>query len=68
MGNMVWSIASSFATALASMEHTEITAVASRSIDRAKEFAERFHVKGIWIHEELVNDPEIDVVYRYASF
>ncbi|MBB2182473.1 Gfo/Idh/MocA family oxidoreductase [Lachnospiraceae bacterium MD1] len=58
------SIASSFATALASMEHTEITAVASRSIDRAKEFAERFHVKKAYgSYEELVNDPEIDVVY-----
>lgn len=57
-------IASTFATALTAMEHTELAAVASRDIDRAKEFAERFRTsKAYGSYEELAKDPEIDVIY-----
>ncbi len=57
-------IAAKFATALNSLDHTELTAVASRDLSRAKEFAGRFHIgKAYGSYEEIVNDPEIDVIY-----
>lgn len=57
-------ISSTFATALTSMEHTKLAAVASRDIVRAEEFAGRFHVdKAYGSYEELAADPEIDVIY-----
>ncbi|HBY71013.1 MAG TPA: dehydrogenase [Lachnospiraceae bacterium] len=57
-------IASTFAAALKSMEHTELAAVASRNLTRAEEFAERFQIKKAYgSYEELAEDPEIDVVY-----
>lgn len=57
-------IAAKFATALNSLDHTELTAVASRDLSRAKEFAGRFHAgKAYGSYEELVKDPEIDVIY-----
>ena len=57
-------ISSKFAKALNSLENTEITAIASRDIARAGDFAERFHVeKAYGSYEEMVRDPEIDVVY-----
>ncbi len=57
-------ISSKFATALNSMDHTEITAVASRDLRKAKEFANGFHIeKAYGSYEELIGDPEIDVVY-----
>lgn len=57
-------IASTFATALTSMENTELAAVASRDIDRAQEFAGRFRTsKAYGSYEELAKDPEIDVIY-----
>ena len=57
-------ISSTFATALNSMGDTEITAVASRDSERAKEFSERFKIKKAYTsYEELAKDPEIDVVY-----
>lgn len=70
MKNIKWgiigtgNIASSFAAALNSMEHTELTAVASRDLNRAKEFAKRFQIKKAYAsYEELTMDPEIDVIY-----
>ncbi len=57
-------IAEKFATALNSLKDTELTAIASRSADKAYEFAERFHVrKAYGSYEELVKDGEIDVIY-----
>ena len=57
-------IAVKFATALNSLTDTELTAIASRSIDKAYEFAERFHVgKAYGSYEELVKDSDIDVIY-----
>lgn len=57
-------IAAKFALALNSLKDTELTAIASRSTDKAYEFAERFHVrKAYGSYEELVKDSEIDVIY-----
>lgn len=57
-------ISSSFAAALNSLQDAQITAVASRSIEKAKEFAERYNIKKAYgSYEELAKDPEIDVVY-----
>ncbi|HWT76842.1 MAG TPA: Gfo/Idh/MocA family oxidoreductase [Mobilitalea sp.] len=57
-------ISSTFATALNSLENVKLMAVASRDINKSKDFAQRFHFeKAYGSYEELVNDPEIDVVY-----
>ena len=57
-------IAVKFATALNSLDHTEITAIASRDMTKALNFADRFHIKKAYgSYEELVDDPEIDVIY-----
>jgi predicted dehydrogenase len=57
-------ISSSFATALNSMEYTEVTAVASRDLERAQKFAERFQIKKAYgSYDEIVKDPELDVIY-----
>ncbi|HKL80588.1 MAG TPA: Gfo/Idh/MocA family oxidoreductase [Mobilitalea sp.] len=57
-------IASTFATAINSLETSKLTAIASRNMDKAKKFAERFHIdKAYGSYEELVQDPEIDVIY-----
>jgi predicted dehydrogenase len=57
-------IASKFATALNTLDHTELTAIASRDLVKAKEFATRFHIKKAYGgYEELIRDPEIDVIY-----
>ena len=57
-------ISSTFATALNSLDHTELVGIASRDLDRATEFANRFHIKNVYgSYEELVKDPEIDVIY-----
>lgn len=57
-------IASKFATALVAMENVELTAIASRNLKKAEEFAQRFQIKKAYgSYEELAKDPEIDVVY-----
>ena len=57
-------ISSTFATALNGMEHTNLAAIASRNIERAEQFAGKFKIdKAYGSYEELVNDPEIDVIY-----
>jgi predicted dehydrogenase len=57
-------IASKFATALNSLDHTELSAIASRDPVKAKEFATRFHIKKAYgSYEELIGDPDIDVIY-----
>ncbi|MBH1940289.1 Gfo/Idh/MocA family oxidoreductase [Mobilitalea sibirica] len=57
-------ISTMFATALSSIENTEMAAVASRDLGRAKDFAEKFKIKKAYgSYEELVKDPDVDVVY-----
>jgi predicted dehydrogenase len=57
-------ISSTMAQALNALEHTELTAIASRNLDKAQAFANKFHVKKSYgSYEELVLDPEIDVIY-----
>ncbi|NLP35201.1 MAG: Gfo/Idh/MocA family oxidoreductase [Clostridiales bacterium] len=57
-------IASTFASALNSLENVELTAIASRNQDRAEEFARKFKIKKAYgSYEELAKDPEVDVVY-----
>lgn len=57
-------ISSKFAKALNSLEHTQITAIASRDIVKARAFADRFSIeKAYGSYEEIVRDPEIDVIY-----
>jgi dihydrodiol dehydrogenase / D-xylose 1-dehydrogenase (NADP) len=57
-------ISSQFATALNSLENTELVAVASRELSKAQQFAEQYQIKKAYgSYEELVQDPDIDVVY-----
>ena len=57
-------ISSRFATALSVLDGTELTAIASRNLDKANAFSEKFHIKKAYgSYEELVKDPEIDVIY-----
>src|SRR5262249_21456926 len=53
--------------ALLKCEHVEVAAIASRDRDRAHEVAGRFGVpKAYGSYEELLADPEIDVIYNPA--
>jgi predicted dehydrogenase len=57
-------IAIDFAKALLTYTEQRILAVGSRSADRAAEFAARFEIERSYgSYEDLVADPEIDVVY-----
>ena len=57
-------IANSFATDFTYSEGGKLIAVASRSIENAIKFAQKFKIKNIYgSYEELYNDPEVDVVY-----
>jgi dihydrodiol dehydrogenase / D-xylose 1-dehydrogenase (NADP) len=57
-------IATAYAEAFSHVEDAVMVAVASRSIDRARAFANTYGFKKFYgSYEELVNDPEIDVVY-----
>ncbi len=57
-------ISKKFATALALLSEAELVAVASRNMETAKEFAEKYNIpKAYASNEELANDPEIDVIY-----
>ena len=57
-------IANDFAECLALLPEAEIGAVASRSIERAEEFAAKHHAKKVYTdYDELAKDPEIDAVY-----
>ncbi|KAM9410640.1 dihydrodiol dehydrogenase, tandem duplicate 1 [Pholidichthys leucotaenia] len=45
-------------------EDHQITVVASRSLERAKDFAKKHNIpKAYGSYEELANDPDIDIVY-----
>ncbi len=57
-------ISATFAKTLKQMEYTELTAAASRNENKAREFADKFGIKKAYgSYEELVKDPEIDVIY-----
>ena len=57
-------IAGKFASDLALIEDAELTAVASRSLDKAKIFGSEFNVSLCYgSYEDLVRNPEIDVCY-----
>ena len=46
-------------------ELAEVTAVASRSLEKAQEFAREFSIPKVYgSYEELVNDPEIEAIYN----
>ncbi len=51
--------------AMSQCEMAEVAAVASRSIETAREFARAFAIpKAYGTYEELINDPEIEVIYN----
>ncbi|GMK44278.1 dehydrogenase [Paenibacillus glycanilyticus] len=57
-------IASQFARDLAFAQDAELSAVGSRSLEKAAEFAGKFGGKRAYgSYEELVNDAEIDIIY-----
>ncbi len=57
-------IAHKFAQDLMTVPDAIITAVASRSLDRAKEFASQYNAPYAYgSYEELLNCPELDIVY-----
>jgi predicted dehydrogenase len=57
-------IANKFATDLAVVENAELVAVASRSQEKANEFADKFNAKKAYSsYDELAKDKEVDAVY-----
>jgi dihydrodiol dehydrogenase / D-xylose 1-dehydrogenase (NADP) len=57
-------ISTKFATALTGMDNTKLVAIASRNKNNAIEFANKFGIeKSYGSYEELVRDPDIDVIY-----
>ncbi len=57
-------IAHKFATDLATIENAELVAVASRSQEKADEFAKKYTAKNAYdSYEKLAKDPEVDAVY-----
>ncbi|NMB97260.1 MAG: Gfo/Idh/MocA family oxidoreductase [Clostridiaceae bacterium] len=57
-------IARKFATGMKVVAGSELLAVGSRSIERAQSFAKEFNIpKTYGSYEEMVKDPELDVVY-----
>jgi predicted dehydrogenase len=57
-------ISKKFADALAILPDADLSAVASRDLDTARKFAEKYNVpKAYGTYEELADDPDIDVIY-----
>jgi len=57
-------IAEKFATALKVVENSELYAVGSRNVETANIFAAKHNIpKAYGSYEELVSDPDVDVVY-----
>jgi len=57
-------IAEKMAISLAPLAEYCVDAIASRSIDKAKDFACRYNInKAYGSYEQLVSDPEIDLIY-----
>ncbi|HFU6520292.1 TPA: Gfo/Idh/MocA family protein [Enterococcus hirae] len=59
LGNIAHEFAEHF-----DQETSELAAVASRTIDKAEAFAQRYHVpKAYGSYQEMLNDQEIDIIY-----
>ena len=56
-------IASKMAKALLFVPQSKLHAAASRSMDKANDFASNYNCKPYGSYEDLINDPEIDIVY-----
>lgn len=57
-------IAAVLADTMVRMPDVELVGIASRSLEKAQEFAERFSIKKAYgTYEEMVKDPEIELVY-----
>jgi predicted dehydrogenase len=57
-------IAEKFAADLQRVPGCTLTAIASRSYDRAKDFASRFHVPEFYgSYDEITNNPNVDIIY-----
>lgn len=57
-------IARKFASELKRVDSINVVATASRSVDRAKAFAEEFNIDRYYgSYQELVDDSEVDVIY-----
>ena len=57
-------IAHKFAKSLISIENAELTAIGSRNIGRAEEFASKYGAKRFYgSYEELAQDNEVEIVY-----
>ncbi len=56
-------IAKQFASCLPLVPDAEIKAIGSRSIDTAKQFADVYGGKPYGSYEEMLEDPDVDVVY-----
>lgn len=57
-------IAHKMAQALAPLSEAQVWAIASRSAEKAKEFAQQYNLPRAYSsYEELVSDPEVDLVY-----
>ena len=57
-------IAHQFAKDLMLIEDAELAAVASRNLGKSQEFAKEYNCqKGYSSYEEIINDPEIDILY-----
>ncbi|MGE4583229.1 MAG: Gfo/Idh/MocA family protein [Sphaerochaeta sp.] len=57
-------IARKMAATVNEMEHVEAYAVASRDLQKAQEFAQKWNIrKAYGSYEQMLNDPEIDLVY-----
>lgn len=57
-------IARKMAATVSEMEHVEAHAVASRDLQKARDFAQKWNVrKAYGSYEEMLSDPEIDLVY-----
>ena len=58
------SIANKFAEALAQSTRGKLAAIASRSIERGQEFAQRFGAQRVYQqYQDLMADPQIDIIY-----
>jgi len=57
-------IAHQFAKELMLIEEAQLAAVASRNLEKAQEFAEKYHCKKAYAsYDAIINDNEIDILY-----
>ncbi len=57
-------IAEKFCTAMSVVEGSQVYAVASRDLQKAKDYAEKFHAEKFYdSYEDLVTDANVDIVY-----